>query len=137
MGQPNSKTFRATPYKFSIRFCYIQDVLVKMIDNRKQLDRFIKGLRLDSEKVNFLRESFLESESIFETVKSYLKQYELKGLSEHCIGAFGLEVSQLRYINPIATCEDNLDLKNDVKELVDKVIREKKEIWNYKEEART
>lgn len=110
------------------------------MNSRKEIQRYFKAYRLDHEKINYLREMYLEHNSLVASIKEFLKVHDTENqLKIMCHVAYGISLSETRYLgyDPTYKILDKTDVAKAIMEQVDPIIREKKPIWNYKEKPRT
>lgn len=108
-----------------------------MIESKKDIRRYFTAWNLDHEKINFLREKYLEHDSLVPTIKDFLKSHKTDDqLKLLCQVAYGISLSETRYLgyDPSFKNLDNPEVAKTINEQVDFIIRDKKPLWNYKEE---
>lgn len=110
------------------------------MNSKKEIQRYFKAYRLDHEKINFLRETYLEYNSLVASIKEFLKVHDTENqLKKMCQVAYGITLNETRYLGygPTYKILEKPDVAKAIRDQVDPIIREKKPIWNYKEEQRT
>ncbi|MCM8542470.1 MAG: hypothetical protein NE328_19525 [Lentisphaeraceae bacterium] len=110
-----------------------------MLNTKKDIQRLFKVLRLDHEKINYLREMYLKYNSLVRSIQEFIKVYETEDqLKKMCMVAYAISISETRYLgyDPTYKVLEKPEVAEAIIRDVDPIIREKKTIWNYKEEPR-